>query len=200
MPVNLTRQMPYTIHIDAEPVRLHFKRMAVEEAEIFKAQFDAYNGDRGKPDEVMGSQTDLTPEYRAWLKANMDWLRDLFARYVTVQAGDLTIDGDTITGGLDLFDALGSHLALRAEILANLYYAQILTEAAKKNLLSRLASAIGSSTAPLPAANGETPGPAVAIVAPAGSVAREAVMRPSSASSGTTAPLSSEPALSGSLT
>jgi hypothetical protein len=198
MPVKLTKNHPYTITVDGEPVRLAFKRMTVEEAEVFKAQFDAYNADRGKPTELMVSPTEVAPEYRAWLTANAAWLRETFEAYVTVAPGDLELDGRGIVGGLELFDALGAHHALRIEILSNLYLAQILTEEQKKTLLSQLASATGSPIA-LPSAESGVPlAPIADAAAPTASVPNEPVIAPAAESFGTTVPSCSEPVLSAS--
>lgn len=198
MPVRLTKRHPYTITIDNQPVRLWFKRMDVEESEIFKAQFDAYNGDRGKPDEVMASSTEVSAEYRAWLRGNFTWLRDTFAAYITVEPGDLAIDDEPVVTGAALFEVIGSYVGLKTEILSNLYYAQVLTAEQKKTLLSRLASASGSPTAPLSMAAGAPPAPTVDAAASSISVASEPVVSQDDASSGTTVPLSCEPVLSAS--
>jgi hypothetical protein len=196
MAVTRQKSFPYTVTIDGQPVRLTLKRLSPGEFEEYRAMLGALGQKRGSP-ASMGAQdgtatiADLRAE-AAYLRANADWQQEVFDAYVTVHDGDVIEDSASVTNGRQFAAMFPGHPML-AEVLAELYLANVLTDTQKKTLQSLSGSVIGSSTAPSPAAAGETPVPTAAPVAPVDSAPAEAVTAPrSEPSSGTTDPSSFE--------
>lgn len=198
MPVNRSSTFPpFTVAIDGETVRLRFRRQSVEEFEVFNAWFIAFSEGRGQP-----TPPETSESAQAWIARKEDedlYLREharriveVLARDVTVEPGDFLVDGQPITDGAALAQALSGESDLLVEIVRQLWIENRLSEAQKKTLRSQLAFATGSNPAPLEAADGERPAAAAPPAARSVTAARASVRaRRRAASSGTTAPTAS---------
>jgi hypothetical protein len=191
MPVRVTSYHTYTVATEGGDIRLRLVRMPPAEFEEFRAHFLANGQGRGAPADDAPLEDRIT-----YLRRNAAWCEGVFARFVSVVEGDLEyVDDDggqhTITDGRE-FARL--YQAEAADVLAELYLLNGLTEAQKKTWRSARGSGTGSSTAQSPAAAGPTP---VTTAAPAeneASAAREGVTAPNSGAwSGTTDRSCSEP-------
>jgi hypothetical protein len=191
MPLNITKPEPYIVTIDGEPIRLHFTRMTVTEFETFEAFFTSYGKGRRPgetaPAEDAGWQA-LAQRAADYNVANAAWILDAFERYVTVEPGDLTYEGDTVTSGSRFVELFIGQTKMLIEVLAALYMENKLTAQQKKTLQSLLASEAGS-TSETPSANGGRPETTATNVESDLSAASGAVMAPpNDAGSGTPAP------------
>lgn len=196
MPVVRKQFFPFTVHIDDEPIPLRIKRMTVLQFEAFNAEFRAHAHGRGAPTETDNETPDaalarLTAEVE-YLKANAEWMLDVFEQYVSVAAGELFDEDESgeqveVTNGRQFAEMFAGQDVLRT-VLMQILLENALTEGQKKKLLSRSASPTGSPTEPSTEAAGETPEPIAESAAPEASAAVEdATVRLSDESSGTTA-------------
>lgn len=202
MPLKLTREIPYTVTVDGEPIRLFLTRMLIEEFVPFEAEFLAYaRGRKTTPNPAEAVSVDEFKQKVAERATGgldyVGWLRSVFQRYVRVQAGDLEIDGRAVTRGEQFVDVLGRYGEVVSTVLFELWSRNKLSDEQKKTLASRPASATTSSPAPLTADSGTAPATTATSAAPSSSATNADATAPSSdASSGTTDPLPSAPALS----
>jgi hypothetical protein len=190
MPLNITKPEPYTVTIDGEPIRLHFKRMTVTEFETFEAFFTSYGKGRRPgetaPAEDAGWQA-LAQRAADYNVANATWILDAFERYVAVEPGDLAYEGDAVTSGSRFVELFIGQTKMLIKVLAALYMENKLTAQQKKTLQSLLASEAGSTSETL-SANGGRPETTATSVASENSAASAAVtVPPSDAGSGTQA-------------
>lgn len=196
MAVTRQKSFPYTVTIDGQPVRLTLKRLSPGEFEEYRAMLGALGQKRGSPasmGDTAGTATiaDLRAE-AAYLRANADWQQEVFDAYVTVQEGDVLEDGVSVTNGRQFAAMFPGHPML-ADVLAELYLSNVLTDTQKKTLQSLSGSVTGSRTAPSLAAAGETPAPTAEPVVREDSAVDAAVTAPRNEPlSGTTDPSSFE--------
>lgn len=191
MALRVRNYHPHTISIDGEPVRLRLARMTPSQFEDFRAVFEARAGGRD------GAPADDAPlaDRMAYAQQTVDWSEGVFKQYVQVEPGDLVNadEGDReITDGVEFLRLFQGEAA---NVLAELFLVNHLSEAQKKKLRSARDSDTGSSTTLSPAAHGSTPAIAALLANGAASVAREdATASSNGASSGTADPSSLEPA------
>jgi hypothetical protein len=188
------RWFPVTVVVD-EPIHLQIKRMTPEEFETFDAQFTAFGEGRGAP---MPAGADLSATTRAmiqaqteYLRANAEWMREVFEAYVKVAPDDLFDEDDAgakvpvLTGG-HFADVFGGHPVL-SEVLTRIWTENRLSDEQKKKLLSRSDSGTGSSTTSSQAPPGPTPERAATAAGPEASApSADAMAYPGIGSSGTT--------------
>lgn len=159
MPLNITKREPYVVTIDDERIRLHFKRMTVNEFETFEAFFTSYGKGRGQgsaepgPDEGWQAVAQRQADYNI---ANAGWILDAFEQFVSVESGDLTDEGEVVTSGRRFVELFIGQTKMLTEVLAALYMENKLTPQQKKTLRSLLASETGSTPATA-AASGAKP-------------------------------------------
>jgi len=201
MSITRKRYFDHTVTIDEQPIRLCLKRMTVPEFEEFRAMFAALAQKRGAPstlgtDGASATIDDIRAE-AAYLKANAEWQQGVFEAYVTVCAGDV-VDQDAdgtlvpVTNGRHFAEMFHGEGVI-ADVLAELYVSNVLTDQQKKTLRLRSGLATGSLGAASPVTPGETPEPTAATAASLNSVSDADVMAPiSDTSSGTTDRSSSE--------
>jgi hypothetical protein len=200
MPVVLKKQIPFTVQIDGENVRLFIKRMTVEEYAEFAAAFLARNKQQQVPSEsIVRSRADQTRRDTEEALDYAHWICEVFGKFVTVQPGDLQLDTAEITTGEEFARVLAGYDDIVATVLAQVYLANRLSAVQKKTSSLPSASATGSAPEPSAAGNGTAPETIAASAAPKTSApSAPAVDLPASASSGTTDPSPSAPVLSGS--
>lgn len=200
MPLTLTRSLPFVVTIDGEPIHLSLRRMTMDEFIPFETAFVAYGrGRKHTPDPTDAVSGDdfhaRVGEHVATGRHYAAWLCDVFEAYVTVRAGDLTVDNEIITSGRRFVEVLARYGDVVSTVLAELYLRNKLSEDQKKLLASRRASAPSSTDAPPIAGNGPAPAMTAGSAAPSSSAPAAAATGPSSdASSGTMGHSSSGPA------
>jgi hypothetical protein len=159
LPLNITKPEPYIVTIDGESIRLHFRRMTVTEFETFEAFFTSYGKGRRPgetapaPDEGWQALAQRAADYNV---ANAAWILDAFERYVTVEPGDLTFEGEVVTSGARFVELFIGQTKMLIGVLGDLYLENKLTAQQKKTLQSLLASEAGS-TSETASANGARP-------------------------------------------
>jgi hypothetical protein len=200
MPVVLKKQIPFTVQIDGQDVRLFIKRMTVEEYAEFAAEFLARNKQQHAPSEsIVRSRADQARRDTEDALEYAHWICGVFGKFVTVQAGDLQLDTAEITSGEEFARVLAGYDDVVATVLAQVYLANRVSAAQKKTSSLPSGSATGSAPVLSLAGNGTAPETTAASAAPKASAPSAPVSDlPASASSGTTDPSPSAFAPSGS--
>lgn len=202
MPLKLTREMPYTVTVDGQPIRLFLRRLTIDEFVPFESEFLAYaRGRKTTPNPAEATSVeDFKQRVAERSTGGLDyvgWLRGVFEHYVRVHPGDLEIDGRDVTRGEQFVEVLGRYGEVVSTVLFELWSRNKLSDEQKKTSASRPASATSLSPVPPTAASGTAPATTATSVAPSSSATDAGATAPSSdASSGTTDPSPSAPALS----
>jgi hypothetical protein len=170
-----------TLTIDDVAVNVRVVRMTNDQYDAFSEGYDRWTAPRG-PEE--------TPdERRARERASAQWLREALDTYLQIVPGEMEHDGREITKGGDLLDIYGGREDVIPVALVTVLLENRMSEAQKKTSRLLLASAFGSTNAPLPAAAGDAAASTVGNADANASTSAAAVTAlPSDASSGTTDP------------
>lgn len=208
MPVIVKPYHDYTITVDGGDVRLKLARMTVPQYEEFNARFLSFQRGFGNPAlhaPMDGTETEDQAARRGaaeleYLTRHAEWQADQFQRYVRVVEGDLVlvhVDGEAevVTCGRRFWEL---YAAEAADVFAELWVVNGMSQKKRRLLQSPPDSATGSSTTPSQADPGPRQETAARAAESTGSVEAEGATVPSSAAlSGMTASSSSAPALSG---
>ena len=203
MPKRVTHYHPSQILIDGDIIRLRVACLTRDDLDQIEEEAELYGWipSAGPADALKGPRNPIQrKEATAWLRKMMDW--------VDVEPGDFIVEGPgageerEIRTGRELLDRYaGRYDDVIPMLLSTLFAEQRLSEEAKKNLRSQLASLAGSNGAAptaavtaMPAAAGTRPDWTAAPVAPVGTTVSAGATEPNnSASSGMTVPSPSAP-------
>jgi hypothetical protein len=191
--LNLTRTRPTTITLDGQEIRLQIARLSITQAEDHGRRLAWLFACAERQKSVMAKSAEMTEDQACAEKErqeredaeNSAFAIEAITDYVSVESGQLAVDGVMVTTGAHLVSVIGDRQRVVMDVLMGISNGQTLTELIRKASASASASA-PSSDAHGPAPDGPTLAPIAEPAAPAGtteSVAATAAMASSSSGS-----------------
>ncbi len=123
---------------------------------------------------------------------SIEFLKRSFAAFVTVEKGELFVDGDPVIDGLDLLQAFGARQDVIADVLGHMFSENTMDASQKKTWQSLIASS-SSSSEPAPDPPGPKPETTASPAETEASAETEPATSPPSTPSGSTETSSSNP-------
>jgi len=184
--------MPATVVLDGETIRGEVKRLARDEFIAFEREWKIYGrpdpatadlvaehgGDASKMAEAIEARERELPESERTARqrarevrqiAMIVWIDEVVRSYWRVPEGEVEVDGEPVTSGDQFVTVFSAEIGTMLSIVAQVWYANVLTSAQRKNFGSLFDSSTTSEERPQ-ALDGPRPAPIVAGAAPPDSV------------------------------
>lgn len=174
-------RFPITVYVDGVELAGSVKRLTLAELDAFMREMET----------PRGSETETPTERAAHNEASRSFSRASLEAYFTLQDGEYTHDGASVTGGGQFYDLFCTRKddEVIPQILAAILLENRLSDEQKKSYRQLFASRYGSTTEPRPTTPGDAPDSTADSAAPSASVDHAAATASlANASSGMTTP------------